>query len=309
MHQTKNPCYKKNRAADHIGILVHSTGKTNRELRRYVDAVDRLGKNQYNNHWNKSSADKAVHAFIGYDKDKKVIVAETLPHGIACWGCGAGDNGSYNRNPYAHIQFEICQGSKTDSDYYWKAITVAEDYCVYLCQLYGWNADDICSHREAARAGYASNHGDPDSWMKCFGDNMDQFRSRVQTKLGVKVEVEITKEEKAEESASATSSYDLKTFIKEVQEACGAKVDGIAGPETLSKTVTVSSTKNRKHPVVKPIQKRLYALGFVEVGTADGIAGVKFTTAVKNYQKKYARIADGVITAGKTTWRKLLGME
>lgn len=102
--------------------------------------------------------------------------------------------------------------------------------------------------------------------------------------------------------------YTLKEFIKDVQKACGAEIDGKAGPETLSKTVTVSATKNRKHAVVKPIQKRLYALGYTEVGDADGVAGPKFTAAVKHFQKDHGRTVDGEITAKQISWKKLLGM-
>lgn len=177
--QTNNPCYKKNKKCTQKGILVHSTGAVNRDLKRYVDAPERLGKNQYNNHWNKSDANKCMHAFIGYDKDKKIIAVQTLPYDVACWGCGAGKKGSYNYDPTAHIQFEICQGSNTDADYYWKAIKCAEEYCAYLCNLYGWTANDIVSHNEASKAGYASNHGDPENWMKYFGDDMNKFRDRV----------------------------------------------------------------------------------------------------------------------------------
>ena len=104
------------------------------------------------------------------------------------------------------------------------------------------------------------------------------------------------------------TTYTLKEFIKDVQKACGAKVDGIAGPETLSKTVTLSSSKNRTHAAVKPVQKRLYALGYKSVGTADGIAGIKFESAVLDFQKDNKCWQDGEITAGKTTWKKLLGM-
>lgn len=109
-------------------------------------------------------------------------------------------------------------------------------------------------------------------------------------------------------SGSTASTYTLQQFVKDVQAATGSNVDGIAGPETIGNTVTVSEKINRKHKVVKAIQKRLYALGFTEVGTADGIAGPKFTKAVKAYQKKYCKVADGEITAKKTTWKKLLGM-
>lgn len=105
----------------------------------------------------------------------------------------------------------------------------------------------------------------------------------------------------------STSTYTKTQFIKDVQSAIGAKVDGIAGKETLSKTVTVSKTKNNRHAVVKPIQKYLNALGY-SCGTADGIAGAKFDAAVKAYQKANGCIADGEITAQKNTWKHLLGI-
>ena len=104
------------------------------------------------------------------------------------------------------------------------------------------------------------------------------------------------------------SEYTLEQFIRDVQKACGASVDGVAGPETLSKTVTISASKNSAHAVVKPVQKRLYALGYTQVGTADGVAGSKFTAAVKAFQKDNGCWADGEVTAKNKTWRKLLGM-
>ena len=102
------------------------------------------------------------------------------------------------------------------------------------------------------------------------------------------------------------SGYSYKEFVGAVQKAIGAKVDKIAGPETLSKTVTVSKTKNNRHAVVKPIQKYLYLLGYTEVGEADGIAGIKFDTAVKHFQRDNGCVVDGEITARNKTWKKLL---
>ncbi|MBO5836764.1 MAG: peptidoglycan-binding protein, partial [Oscillospiraceae bacterium] len=115
------------------------------------------------------------------------------------------------------------------------------------------------------------------------------------------------KPEKKEETPKK-ESYSLKQFVKDVQKACGAGVDGIVGPETLSKTVTLSAKKNRTHAAVKPVQKRLAALGYKQVGAADGIAGAKFTAAVKAFQKDNGCTADGEITAGNKTWKKLLGV-
>lgn len=109
-------------------------------------------------------------------------------------------------------------------------------------------------------------------------------------------------------SSTVKETYTLKQFIKDVQKSCGAKVDGIAGPETISKTVTISAKKNSRHAVVKYVQKRLHVLGYTQVGVADGSAGPKFTAAVKAYQKDNDCISDGEITAKNKTWRELLGM-
>lgn len=110
------------------------------------------------------------------------------------------------------------------------------------------------------------------------------------------------------ERVVVNEEYPLKEFIKDIQRACGAAVDGIVGPETLSKTVTLSAKKNATHAAVKPVQKRLYSLGYHCVGEADGVAGPKFTTAVKAFQKDNGCTSDGEITAGNKTWKKLLGV-
>ncbi len=101
----------------------------------------------------------------------------------------------------------------------------------------------------------------------------------------------------------------LESFVRAVQRAIGAAVDGIAGPETLGKTPTVSATKNNRHGVVRAVQERLNALGYTQVGPADGIAGPKFTAAVQAFQRDNGCVADGELTAHNKTWRKLLGME
>lgn len=108
--------------------------------------------------------------------------------------------------------------------------------------------------------------------------------------------------------AAGKGTYTRKEFIREVQAAIGAKVDGIAGSETIAKTVTISAAKNRKHAAVMPVQKYLTSLHYKSVGEIDGIAGVKFTVAVKEYQKGHGCVADGEITARNKTWMSMLGM-
>jgi len=104
------------------------------------------------------------------------------------------------------------------------------------------------------------------------------------------------------------ASYDLKTFVQEIQAAIGADVDGIAGPQTISLTPTVSAKVNAQHGVIAPLQKRLYALGYTQVGEADGIAGPMFMAAVVAYQTDHSCYPDGELTAGNRTWKSILGM-
>ena len=182
-YQTKNPCYKKAQAANQVGIVVHSTGANNPNLKRYVDCPERLGTNTNGNTWNRENAETMVHAFIGKDADGKVIVCNTLPYTYACWGVGRGPKGSYNYDPTAHIQFELCEDGLQDTAYFKECMEVAAEYCAYLCKSFGWDYTVICSHAEAHKRGYGSNHADIDHWLRNFGWTMDTFRAAVKMKM------------------------------------------------------------------------------------------------------------------------------
>ena len=113
------------------------------------------------------------------------------------------------------------------------------------------------------------------------------------------------------DSTKKDSSYSLTDFIKEVQTIVGLSPTGKANTTLLNKTVTISAKVNNKHKLVKPIQKRLTAMGYrcFTAGTnPDGIAGPRFTEAVNNLQKTWTKNPDGEITAKNKTWKKLLGM-
>ena len=116
-----------------------------------------------------------------------------------------------------------------------------------------------------------------------------------------------TTTEAKKQTSADSNEYTLTQFIKDIQKATGAKIDGIAGKETLSKTVTVSATINNKHAVVKPIQKWLNALGF-DCGAVDGEIGKKTTAGIIAYQKAKGCVVDGEITAKNRTWQHLLGI-
>lgn len=184
-YQTKNPCYNSGDTMTPKGIVVHSTGANNPNVKRYVDFPAELGVNKYGNHWNRN-VKKMVHAFIGKNKDGEVVVVQTLPYNRPAWGVGKGKKGSYNYNPTGHIQFEMCEGGSTARAYFDDVIESAVEYCAELCKAYNLSPDTIVGHCEAYKAGYASNHSDPVSWMKKFGMTMDDFRDRVREKLEAK---------------------------------------------------------------------------------------------------------------------------
>lgn len=198
-YATKNDCYKKAQKMSPKGIVVHSTGANNPNLKRYVDLPDVVGVNPYGNHWNVAKPEGrsvCVHAFIGYDKQKQVQVVEILPLNFCCWGVGSGKLGSYNYDP-AYIQFEICEDDLTNKTYYTDAFKKAAEYCAHLCKTYNLSVDSIVSHREAYLKGYGSNHSDPEHWMQKHGDSMQAFRKRVKELLE-KAPLETKKESSAQ---------------------------------------------------------------------------------------------------------------
>lgn len=64
----------------------------------------------------------------------------------------------------------------------------------------------------------------------------------------------------------------------------------------------ISSTQNKTDYQVAIIQYKLNLLGY-NCGTEDGIAGAKFDTAVRKYQRDKGLTVDGKV--GKDTWNKL----
>ena len=106
-----------------------------------------------------------------------------------------------------------------------------------------------------------------------------------------------------------TGDYRHEDFVREVQMCLRAGIDGKAGRQTLSKTITISRSKNSKHNVVLPLQKLLKQCGYY-AGELDKSAGKLFDAAVRTYQMRVVKLKqpDGEITAKGRTWRMMLGM-
>lgn len=177
---TENACYKAGRKITVKGIMVHSTGANNPWLKRYVGPNDgKLGKNQYNNHWNTyhpGGREVCVHGFIGKLADGSIATYQTLPWDHRGWHAGGSANDT-------HIGFEICEDGLTDKTYFDKVYKEAVELCAYLCKQYGLTEQNIICHSEGYKKGIASNHGDVMHWFPKHGKSMDTFRADVKALL------------------------------------------------------------------------------------------------------------------------------
>ena len=190
-----NLCYKAARTmptGSPAGIIIHSTGANNPNLKRYVNAPEICGDNPYKNYFDRSDSDVCPHAVIGKDKNGEVKAAKLLPWNVCCWGCGSGSKGSYNYSP-AYIQIEIAEDALNDRAYFEEAFGLAAQLCQRLMKNYPTiKPGNIISHKEACARDYASNHGDPEHWLARFGKNMDWFRGQVAPEKQVRITAEIS---------------------------------------------------------------------------------------------------------------------
>lgn len=174
-----NACYQDGKKMKPKGIMIHSTGCNNPNLRRYVGPDDGiLGKNIYNNHWNNTyPGGKAIccHAFIGKDKNGEIRTYNILPWDMVGWHCG----GKANKT---HIGIEICEDT-TSTEHFRETFREAVEVAAYLCRLYGIQPKNIISHKEGHAKGLASNHGDPEHWWGNYGITMNSFRAEVAREL------------------------------------------------------------------------------------------------------------------------------
>lgn len=176
---TKNDCYKTGQKIKPKGVMVHSTGANNPNVRRYVPGNSVIGYNISNNHWNNSGIEKCAHAFLGKFADGSIGVVQTLPWDHRAWHCGSGRKGSANNT---HISFEICEDALNDATYFSAVYQEAAELTAMLCKQY--NLDPlkdgvVICHREGYNRGIASGHADVLHWFPKFGKSMDDFRKRV----------------------------------------------------------------------------------------------------------------------------------
>lgn len=175
----ENDCYKAGRTMVPKGVMVHSTGANNPNLRRYVGPDDGLLGESSPRHWNQSGVGACVHAFIGRQKGGTVAIYQTLPWTMRGWHSASGPKGSANNT---HISFEICEDDLSDETYFRAVYDQAVELTAYLCKAYGLDPEAdgvVICHQEGFQRGIASNHADVLHWFPKYGKSMDDFRADV----------------------------------------------------------------------------------------------------------------------------------
>ena len=195
--QTNSTCYKGTRTMTVLGVLWHSTGANNPNLKRYVQPSSNdanydqlmklLGKNSYGNDWNHIEHQAGLNCWIGKLADGTVTTVQTMPWNYRPWGCGSGSKGSCNSG---WIQFEICEDALTDKAYFDKVYNEGVEITAYLCKMYnldpkgtvtvnGVKVPVILDHTTSCSLGMGSNHGDVQHWFKKYGKTLDDVRNDV----------------------------------------------------------------------------------------------------------------------------------
>jgi hypothetical protein len=186
---TDNDCYAAGRTIVPKGVMVHSTGANNPNLRRYVAPNDGLLGVPSLMHWNQPGTGACVHAFVGKLADGSVAAYQTLPWTMRGWHCGSGNKGSANNT---HISFEICEDGLEDASYFSAVYQEAVELTAHLCKEYGLDplADGVViCHAEGCQRGIASNHGDVLHWFGKHDKTMDAFRAAVARTMRGEIEL------------------------------------------------------------------------------------------------------------------------
>ena len=192
----ENECYQKRVGIKPVGVMVHSTGADNPNLRRYVqptaatpgqvELLTQLGTNLYGNSWNQyrpGGHQVCVHAFVGKLADGSVAAVQTLPWDVRGWHSGyANQQSTTNANKLGYIGFEMCEDGLTDPVYFQQVYQTAVELTAMLCREYNLDplADGVViCHQDGYKRGIACNHGDVYNWFPKHGKTMDDFRADV----------------------------------------------------------------------------------------------------------------------------------
>ena len=319
--QTQNSCYKNTSKMTVKGILWHSTGANNPNLKRYVqpsdNATDRaewlekLGINAYKNDLNHISSQIGLNAWIGKLANGTVTSVQSMPWEYKPWGCASGPKGSCNNG---WIQFEICEDGLKDKAYFEAVYKEACELTAYLCDMFnidpkgsvmvnGVKVPTILCHADSFRLGFGSNHGDVLHWFPKFGKDMDSVRTDVaklieknkQTIAATTEKAEVYRVRKAwEDEKSQVGAYTNLTNAKQACDKAGKNYEVYNSEGVAIYPIAPAETTNSNFKVgdeVNLISGAKYS---------NGVAIPNWVIQSKLYVREIRKNGDIVISTKKT---------
>lgn len=252
---------------------------------------DESNANYFANNIVKASA----HYFVDSDS-----ITRSVPDNYVAWSvggakysnCSTTGGGKYytictNSNS---ISIELCD-TKKDGKIYPTAATIqnALELTKTLMKKYNIPQSHVIRHFDV------TGKGCPGYWCGNSKNNA-LWKTVFYNKLSSSTNKPVTK--------TSSTKYSYEKFMEDLKTALGLK-QSAGKQKVLQNTITLSIKKNSKHKALLPVKKYLNALGYT-CGTTSAVAGSKFDTAVRNFQKNHGLTVDGEITAKCATWKALL---
>lgn len=323
--QTNSTCYKGTTTMTVKGVLWHSTGANNPNLKRYVqpsdDASDRaemlklLGTNTNKNDWNHIERQAGVNAWIGKLADGTVATVQAMPWNYRPWGCGSGSKGSCNSG---WIQFEIAEDTLTDETYFNKVYTEACELTAYLLKMYnldpkgtqtvnGVTVPVILDHTTSCSLGLGSNHGDVQHWFKKFNKTLDDVRNDVAKLMGETTTPNSSSSSTKEETAAtATEEFKVGDTVKLISGA--TYITGKAIPTWVINSILYVREIRKNGDIVFSTKATGAVTGVVSPTFLTKVEKTSASTASSNFESYIVQItADTLnVRAGAGTSYKIV---
>lgn len=233
---TTSPCYKSGKTITPKGLMIHSVGCPQPNATVFV------------NTW-KTSITACVHAVLGADGK----VYQCLPWNRRAWHAGSPSNDifiSIELTEPSTIKYTGGANFTDNNPAASKAHVVAVynhavEFAAYICKLYGFDPTDsnqLLSHSEGYKKGYATNHSDVEHMWSKYGLTMDRFRADVKAKMSGSTPVVAIP---CTSSNAATDGTIIKVTVSKLNIRSGAGTSyPVTGTITDKGTYTITEISN-----------------------------------------------------------------
>ncbi|GAB3750492.1 hypothetical protein GCM10027599_07860 [Yimella radicis] len=287
-------------------ILIHHTASAN--VTDYSrDAAYAIARDIQTWHFGRGWADTGQHFTVsrgGYVLEGRHRTLEGMtggqgqfPRGAHCTGENDTSLGIENQGIYTTALPTSAQ---------WNALV---GLCAYLCQTYRLSANALYGHRQFRATACPGD---------AFYARLPQLRKDVAARLsgekpwptvrpgasGFRVTSAQHLLREAGQSVTADGTYDdaMTPKVKAFQTSKGLVADGVIGRLTWESPLAVTLREEARGEAVRAAQVALNGRG--KNLLVDGVFGGVTATAVKEFQRATALVADGVV--GQVTWSYLL---